>query len=134
MDDSNKSPEGVPERVERPEHSIMEGLPAAKAERVAAMRRELADLQRQLSEAQQRSASETQARAEDDERMEVLEERLKAAESKAVQLAGLETEIENRRQLISKLSATTDDLRRDLVARDAQLEEARTQYASLTHQ
>src|SRR5262245_50655 len=38
----------VPEPIERTEHSVMEGLPPAKAEKIAAMRRELAELQRQL--------------------------------------------------------------------------------------
>src|SRR5882724_3950709 len=36
------------------EHSVMEGLPEAKKERIAAMRRELAEVQQQLIDAQQR--------------------------------------------------------------------------------
>jgi len=68
---------------ERSEHSVMEGLPPAKAERIAAMRRELADLQRQLTESQQRIATELQGRAEDAERFEALEARLQAQEAKA---------------------------------------------------
>jgi hypothetical protein len=51
----------------------MEGLPEAKAERVAAMRRELAELQRQLIDAQQRIATELQGRADDADRFEALE-------------------------------------------------------------
>jgi len=96
--DPKSEGDATPQPIERPEHSIMEGLPAAKAERVAAMRRELADLQRQLSEAQQRIAAELQARAEDDERQESLE----------AHIATLEGEVESRRQLASKLSATID--------------------------
>src|SRR5689334_9887770 len=80
--------DGVPTET-RTEHSIMEGLPAAKAERIAAMRRELADLQRQLTDAQQRVAAELQGRAEDAERIEVLEAHLQAHEQKAAETEGL---------------------------------------------
>src|SRR6185436_569452 len=76
--------DGVPTET-RTEHSVMEGLPPAKAERIAAMRRELADLQRHLIEAQQRIATELQGRAEDAERFEALEARLQAHEAKAQQ-------------------------------------------------
>src|SRR5262245_47946449 len=68
----------LPSAPERTEHSVMEGLPPAKAERVAAMRRELAELQRQLIDAQQRIATELQGRADDAERFEALEARLQA--------------------------------------------------------
>lgn len=94
----------VPERIERTEHSVMEGLPKDKAERVAAMRRELAELQKQLTEAQQRIATELQGRADDAERLEDLEAevaelRAKAAAAEDVQSthAKLESELEEER-------------------------------------
>src|SRR5262245_41349839 len=80
---------GVPAAVERTEHSVMEGLPPAKAERVAAMRRELAELQKQLLDAQQKIATEVQGRAEDAERLEALEAletRLQEQEVKAKEI------------------------------------------------
>src|SRR5687767_9017606 len=57
----DEAPQAIPERRERSEHSVIMALPdVAKAERIAAMRRELAELQRQLIEAQQRIATELQ--------------------------------------------------------------------------
>ena len=130
MDEPGK-PTGVPEPVERPEHSVMAGLPPEKAERIAAMRRELADLQRQLGEAQQKIASEVQAHAEDDERIEALEAKLQAQELKA---SGLAEEIENRRALLANLTTTADELRRDIAARDAQIEEAQRKHREASEQ
>jgi hypothetical protein len=104
------------ERSERAEHSIMEGLPQAKAERVAAMRRELAELQRQLIEAQQKTATELQGRAEDAERIEALESRLQARELKAQQdaarIAEVETEIASLRAQLASATARGDELER----------------------
>src|SRR5262245_37395995 len=81
--------DGTPVATERTEHSVMEGLPPAKAERIAAMRRELAELQRQLLDAQQKIATEVQGRAEDAERLEALEAletRLQEQEVKAKEI------------------------------------------------
>ena len=114
---------------ERTEHSVMEGLPPAKAERVAAMRRELADLQRQLIEAQQRIATELQGRAEDAERFEALEGRLQAQEAKAQQDATCTaegvTEVASLRSQLATVTATADELRRDVASRDNQITDAR---------
>ncbi|HSD90064.1 MAG TPA: hypothetical protein VLB44_21180 [Kofleriaceae bacterium] len=127
-----------PVAPERTEHSVMEGLPPAKAERIAAMRRELAELQRQLSEAQQRIATELQGRAEDAERLEALETRLQAQEVKAqeatTRTAALETEITSLRSQLSTVTTTADELRRDVASRDAQIEEARRQHRGVTEQ
>ena len=116
----------------------MEGLPAAKAERVAAMRRELADLQRQLIEAQQRIATELQGRADDAERFEALEARAQAQDVKAQQDAArigeLEKEIFGMRPLLASLTTSAADLRRDLAARDLELEDARRQHRDVTDQ
>ena len=126
------------EQPERTEHSVMEGLPAAKAERVAAMRRELAELQRQLSEAQQRIATELQGRAEDAERFEALEGRLHAQELKAQQdttrTAELDTELAGLRSQLATATALAEDLRREAAGRDAQHEERRQQHHDLTEQ
>jgi len=123
---------------ERTEHSVMEGLPPAKAERIAAMRRELAELQRQLSEAQQRIATELQGRAEDAERIEALEARLQAQEVKAqedaTRTAELVTEIASLRSQLSTVTATAEELRRDVTSRDAQIEEVRRQHRDVTEQ
>ena len=99
----------------------MEGLPAAKAERIAAMRRELADLQRQLTDAQQRVTAELQGRAEDAERIEVLEAHLQAHEQKAVEAEGL-------RAKLASLSATVEELRREVATRDSQIADAQRQH------
>jgi predicted nucleic acid-binding Zn-ribbon protein len=123
---------------ERAEHSVMEGLPPAKAERVAAMRRELAELQRQLSDAQQRIATELQGRAEDAERFEALEARLQAHEAKTQQdttrTTELETEIASLRSQLSTVAATAEELRKEVASRDTQLEEARRQHRGATEQ
>jgi len=134
--------DGAPVAVDRTEHSVMEGLPPAKAERIAAMRRELAELQRQLSDAQQRIAKEAQARAEDAERFEAsedaLEARLQAQEGKTqaetARTAELTSEIANLKSQLSIVSATTEELRRDVAARDTQIEEARQQHRGVTEQ
>jgi hypothetical protein len=124
--------------LERAEHSVMEGLPPAKAERIAAMRRELADLQRQLIDAQQRIATELQGRAEDAERFEALEARLQAQEAKAqrdaARIVELETEIASVRSLLANVTATAEELRRDVATRDAQIEEAQRQHRGVTEQ
>lgn len=117
----------VPERTE---HSIVEGLPAAKAERIAAMRRELAELQRQLSEAQQRIATELQGRAEDAERLEVLEARVQAHDVKekeeAARNAEQVSEVASLRSLLANATSAADDLRRDVDARMESLNETKT--------
>lgn len=131
----NDAPPTAPERME---HSVMEGLPPAKAERIAAMRRELADLQRQLIDAQQRIATELQGRAEDAERFEVLEARLQAQDVKAQQAATriteLETEAASLRAQLTSVGATAEELRRDVASRDTQLEDARKQHRDVTEQ
>src|SRR5688572_25870462 len=75
----------APERANN-EDSVMALLPEAKAERVAAMRRELADLQRQLIDAQQRIATELQGRAEDAERFEALEVKAQQSATRITEL------------------------------------------------
>lgn len=134
--------DGVPAATERPEYSVMEGLPAAKAERVAAMRREMAELQRQLSEAQQRIASEAQARAEDAERFEAAEDALEAklhaqeakAQQDAVRTGELATEIGNLKLQLSTIGTTTEELRREVASRDTQLEDVRQQHRAIAEQ
>lgn len=130
---SGQLDEAPPVAPERTEHSVMEGLPPAKAERIAAMRRELADLQRQLIEAQQRIATELQGRAEDAERFEALEARLQAQEVKAqedtTRNAELVTEVANLRSQLASVAATAEELRRDVASRGAQTEEAKTLLA-----
>jgi hypothetical protein len=110
----------------------MEGLPPAKAERIAAMRRELAELQRQLIEAQQRIATELQGRAEDAERLETTEARLHEYEAKvhegAAREAALASELAKLNTQLSAIGATTEELRRQVASRDTQLEEARQQH------
>jgi hypothetical protein len=104
----------VPERTERTEHSVMEGLPKDKAERVAAMRRELAALQTQLIEAQQRIATELQGRADDAERIETLEGRLQAATELETAIAELRVQLETRTTALNEaktlLEARTAEL------------------------
>ena len=121
--------------AERTEHSVMEGLPPAKAERIAAMRRELAELQRQLTEAQQRIAIELQGRAEDAERVEVLEARLHAADAKAEQdatsAAELVTEVESLRSQLATVSVTAEGLRRAAAVHDVRIDELATRTAEL---
>jgi hypothetical protein len=123
---------------ERTEHSVMEGLPPAKAERIAAMRRELAELQRQLIDAQQRIATELQGRADDAERFEALEARAQAQDVKAQQdatrITELETQIATLRAQLSSVTTTGEELRRDLASRDTELEDARRQHRSATEQ
>jgi hypothetical protein len=113
-----------PERSARTEHSVVEGLPEAKTERIASMRRELADLQQHLIQAQQRVAAELQGRVEDAERFEALETFVQEHEinsqKEATRVGELETEI-------ATATATTEELRRDIAARDARIEEARRQ-------
>jgi hypothetical protein len=116
---------------ERSEHSVMEGLPEWKAERVAAMRRELAELQRQLIESQQRIATELQGRADDAERYETLETRLQEQEQRSQRDAARATELETE---IASLRSTTEKARADIAARDAQIEEARQAHRNLTEQ
>ena len=86
-----------PERSGRTEHSVVEGLPDAKTERIASMRRELADLQQHLIQAQQRVATELQGRVEDAERLEALEtfvqEHELDSQKEATCLGEFETEI-----------------------------------------
>jgi hypothetical protein len=130
---------GVPSEIpERTEQSVMEGLPPAKAERIAAMRRELAALQRQLTEAQQRIATELQGRADDAERLEALEARLQAQESNAQQEATrateLATEIASLRSQLASVAAMAEGLRREVALRDEKLEEAQHQQRALTGQ
>src|SRR5580704_15213409 len=121
------SGDATPVAIERPEHSVMEGLPPAKAERIAAMRRELAELQRQLIEAQQRIATELHGRAEDAERLEAIEARLHEHEAKvqedASRAAELASEVTSLRAQLSSIGTTTEELRREIAARDTQLEE-----------
>ena len=124
--------EAPPVTAERTEHSVMEGLPPAKAERIAAMRRELADLQRHLIEAQQRIATELQGRAEDAERFEALEARLQAHEVKAQEDAARTSEIASLQSQLSTVTATAEELRREVAARDAQIEETRQQHGGVT--
>jgi hypothetical protein len=123
------SSDATPVAIERTEHSVMEGLPPAKAERIAAMRRELAELQRQLIEAQQRIATELHGRAEDAERLEAIEARLHEHETKAQEDAArageLVSEVTNLRAQLSSVGATTEELRRVLATRDSQIEQAR---------
>ncbi len=123
---------------ERTEHSVMEGLPPAKAERIAAMRRELAELQRQLIEAQQRIATELHGRAEDAERFEAIEARLQAqevkAEEDATRTAELVTELASLQSQLSSVTSTAEALSREIAARDAQIEEARRQHRDVTEQ
>jgi hypothetical protein len=123
---------------ERTENSVMEGLPAAKAERIASMRRELAELQRQLTEAQQRIATELQGRADDAERLEALEARLQANEVKAQQDAArtdeLVAEVASLRSQGSSATATAEEVRRELASHDAQIEEVRQQHRAATEQ
>lgn len=125
-----------PERRERPEHSVMEGLPEAKAERIASIYRELAETQRQLSAAQQRIATELQGRAEDADRAEALEARLQAQELEAKKVAArvaeLETDIAGLRSQLASATTTAEELRRDIAARDTQIEEARRQHREVT--
>ncbi|HVK88731.1 MAG TPA: hypothetical protein VM513_31645, partial [Kofleriaceae bacterium] len=128
-------------QIERTENSVMEGLPAAKAERIAAMRRDLAELQRQLIEAQQRIATELQGRAEDAERFEALElkaqhDATRAAELE-IQILGLRDQLastEEQRTVLATRDTQIDGLRQELTARDAQLEELRKQHAEQTEQ
>ncbi|HTR53101.1 MAG TPA: hypothetical protein VMJ10_20540 [Kofleriaceae bacterium] len=131
-------PAVVPERTE---HSVatamvLEGLPPAKAERIAAMRRELAELQRQLTDAQQRIAIELHGRAEDAERLEAIEARLHEQEARAQESVARTAEaVAEAVSLRAKLaSATTaaDELRRELASRDAQLDEVRQQHRTAT--
>jgi hypothetical protein len=128
----------VPHAIERTEHSVMEGLPEHKVERIASIYRELAELQRQLIAAQQRIATEIQGRAEDADRYEELEGHLQAQELKSKQDAArateLETELATLRTQLATAATTADELRRDLTARDAQMEESRRQHAEATHQ
>jgi len=130
--------DSVPERIDRPEHSVMEGLPQAKAERIASVYREVAELQRQLSTAQQRIATELQGRAEDAERYDALESHLEAHELKAQQattrVVELETEIADLRTKLASATATGEELRRDVAGRDVQIEEARRQHKDGTEQ
>jgi len=127
---------------ERTEHSVMEGLPAAKAERIAAMRRELADLQRQLIDAQQRIATELQGRADDAERIDDLETRAEEAEARATQLAKeldgvrgeLGKELERLRAELASATTSGEELRRSATDRDAQLEDLRHQHQAMAQQ
>jgi len=134
----SEPPPMPPERRERTEHSIMEGLPEAKAERIAAMRRELADLQRQLIDAQQRIATELQGRADDAERFEILEARLQAQELKAQEDAAraveLELETKGLRSQVTSAGAIAETLHGEVAARDAQLEEVRRLHRDVTEQ
>ena len=128
--------DATPVAIERTEHSVMEGLPPAKAERIAAMRRELAELQRQLIEAQQRIATELQGRAEDAERLETTEARLHEHEAKvhegAAREAALASELANLNTQLSAIGATTEELRRQVASRETQLEDARQQHRDAT--
>jgi hypothetical protein len=121
-----------PERSARTEHSVVEGLPDGKTERIASMRRELADLQQHLIQAQQRVATELQGRVEDAERLEALEtfvqEHEVVSQKEATRVGELETEIAGLRSQLATATATTEELRRDLAARDARVEEARRQH------
>ncbi|HEY5921142.1 MAG TPA: hypothetical protein VIV11_05705 [Kofleriaceae bacterium] len=114
----------VPPPERRAEHSVMEGLPQAKAERIASVYREVAELQRQLSTAQQRIATELQARAEDADRIEALEARVEAQELKTQQdgarVTELETALASVRSQLDNATATADAHIRD---RDTQIEE-----------
>ena len=114
-----------PERSTRTEHSVVEGLPDAKTERIASMRRELADLQQHLIQAQQRVATELQGRVEDAERLEALEtfveEHELNSQKEATRVGELQTEL-------ATATATIEELRRDIAARDARIEEARRQH------
>lgn len=127
----------IPERRERSEHSVIMALPdAAKAERIAAMRRELAELQRQLIEAQQRIATELQGRADDAERFEALEARLQAKEVEleqhTVRAAERDTEIATLRTQLESANEKADEFRRDVATRAAQIEEASQQQRNAT--
>jgi hypothetical protein len=117
-------PSGPASVPERSEHSVMEGLPQWKADRVAAMRRELAELQRQLIESQQRIATELQGRADDAERYEALETRLQAQEAESQQRVSRAAEVETE-------LAT---LRKDIATRDTLIEEARQRHREMTEQ
>jgi hypothetical protein len=132
-------PPPIPSQArERSEHSVMEGLPDWKAERIAGMRRELADLQQQLIASQQRIQTELQGRADDADRFEALEARLQEQEAKSQQDAArtkeLDTEITSLRVQLASLGTTVEEVRRDLAARDVQLEDARKQHRDLTQQ
>ena len=129
--------------ADRPELSVatqmvMEGLPPAKAERIAAMRRDLAELQRQLIEAQQRIATELQGRADDAERFEAIEARLHAheirAQDDAARGAQLEAEAASLKAQLAGATAKAEELRHDVEARDAQLEEVRRAHREATEE
>jgi len=132
---SDQVSDAVPVATERTEHSVMEGLPPAKAERIAAMRRELADLQRQLTEAQQRIATELHGRAEDAERLEAIEARLQAQEVKAQEDAARTAELVTE---IASLRAKLDDAhqqhRKATEPLERQLEDQRDQHREATSQ
>lgn len=121
-----------PERSARTEHSVVEGLPDAKTERIASMRRELAELQQHLIQAQQRVATELHGRVEDAERLEALEtfvqEHELNSQKEATRVGELETEIAGLRSQLATATAVTEELRRDIAARDARIEEARHQH------
>jgi hypothetical protein len=123
---------------ERSEHSVMEGLPDWKADRIAGMRRELADLQQQLIASQQRIQTELQGRADDADRFEALEARLQEQEAKSQQDATrakeLDIEITSLRVQLGSLGTTVEEVRKELAARDMQLEDARKQHRDLTQQ
>jgi hypothetical protein len=128
----------VPERIERTEHSVMEGLPKDKAERVAAMRRELAELQKQLTDAQQRIATELQGRADDAERIEALETEIAELRAKVASTdvdqsmrAQLETELEQERTARARTDAELEqertahrDVKEQLAMQDTALRDA----------
>jgi hypothetical protein len=116
---------------ERTEHSVMEGLPEWKAERIAGMRRELAELQRQLIDAQQRIAAELQGRADDAERYEALEARLQAQDTEWRQRGARMAELDNE---IAGLRAMTEKLREQITSREGQVEEARQQHRNVIEQ
>jgi hypothetical protein len=115
-----------PERGARTEHSVVEGLPDTKTERIASMRRELADLQQHLIQAQQRVATELHGRVEDAERLEALEtfvqEHELNSQKEARRVGELETEIAGLRSQHATATATTEELRRDIAAHREELE------------
>ncbi len=129
----------TPQGRERSEHSVMEGLPPeVKAERIAAMRHELAEVQRQLSEAQQRLATALKERAEDEDRIEALEASVQEHGAKAqhgeARISELEAKCAALEAQLTTAGATTDELKREIEARDGRIEDGRRQHRDLTDQ
>ncbi len=124
-----------PSESGRVESAPASEAPEIKTERIAGVRHELAELHKQLLEAQQRIATELQGRAEDADRFEELETRMHDQELKAAaRAAELIFESEGLRARLESTGKTIDDLRRDLEARDARIEQLAKQSSELTDQ